>query len=334
MPFNLKNRSLLSLVHHSAEEIDYLVDLAETLKKAKMAGTEKKLLCGKSIALVFEKTSTRTRSAFEVAAYDQGANTTFFDPDSSQIGHKESIKDTARVLGSMYDAIEFRGFKQESVEQLAEYAGVPVYNGLTDEWHPTQMLCDLLTMKESSGKKWHDIKFAYLGDARFNTGNSLLMVGAKMGIDVRIGAPKAYWPSKELIEMCEEFAKKSGARITITEDPYEAVDGVDFIHTDIWVSMGEPKEVWDERIKALLPYQVNKELMKAAKNPRVKFMHCLPAYHNTETKVGKTVIEAHPELAKGVEVTEEVFESDASIVFKQAGNRLHTIKAVMVASLA
>lgn len=334
MPFNLKNRSLLSLVHHSAEEIDYLIKLSEDLKRAKRSGTEQQLLKGKSIALVFEKTSTRTRSAFEVAAYDQGANTTFFDPSSSQFGHKESVKDSARVLGSMYDAIEFRGFKQETVEQLAEYAGVPVYNGLTDEWHPTQMLCDLLTMKEESSKSWHEISFAYVGDARFNTGNSLLLVGAKMGMDVRIGAPKEYWPSKELIDMCTEIAKKSGARITITDDPKAAVKGVDFIHTDIWVSMGEPKEVWDERIKALLPYQVNKKLMEAAENPRVKFMHCLPAYHNTETKVGKAVIEAHPELVNGIEVTEEVFESDASIVFKQAGNRLHTIKAVMVSSLA
>lgn len=284
--------------------------------------------------MVFEKTSTRTRSAFEVAAYDQGGNTTFFDPTVSQIGHKESIKDSARVLGSMYDAIEYRGFSQKTVEDLAKYAGVPVFNGLTDEWHPTQMLCDLLTMQESSGKRWKDISFAYLGDARFNTGNSLLMIGAKMGMDVRIGAPKAYWPSEELIAMCQEFAKESGAKITITEDPEEAVNGVDFIHTDIWVSMGEPKDVWDERIKALLPYQVNAKLMAASHNPEVKFMHCLPAYHNTETKVGEAVIAAHPELANGVEVTEEVFESPASIVFQQAGNRLHTIKAVMVASLA
>ncbi|MEF2790929.1 MAG: ornithine carbamoyltransferase, partial [Parasutterella excrementihominis] len=229
MPFNLKNRSLLSLVNHTPEEIDYLVSLAEDLKKAKRAGTERPQLRGKSIALIFEKTSTRTRSAFEVAAYDQGAHTTFFDPAVSQIGHKESIKDSARVLGSMYDAIEFRGFKQETVEELAEYAGVPVFNGLTDEWHPTQMLCDLLTMKEASGKRWKDISFAYLGDARFNTGNSLLLVGAKMGMDVRIGAPKAYWPSQELIDMCREFAKASGARITITEDPEAAVKGVDFI---------------------------------------------------------------------------------------------------------
>lgn len=334
MPFNLKNRHLLSLVHHTPEEIDYLVSLAADLKKAKRMGCEVQRLKGKSIALVFEKTSTRTRSAFEVAAYDQGANTTFFDPSVSQFGHKESIKDSARVLGAMYDAIEYRGFAQKTVEEIARYAGVPVFNGLTDEWHPTQMLCDLLTMQEACGKRWKDISFAYVGDARFNTGNSLLMVGAKMGMDVRIGAPKEYWPSEELIAMCREFAKESGAKITITEDPVEAVSGVDFIHTDIWVSMGEPKEVWDERIAALLPYQVNSKLMEASGNRAVKFMHCLPAYHNAETKVGEAVIAAHPELAGGVEVTEEVFESPASIVFHQAGNRLHTIKAAMVASLA
>ncbi|HBC69143.1 MAG: ornithine carbamoyltransferase [Duodenibacillus sp.] len=334
MPFNLKNRSLLSLVHHSAEQIQYLVNLAADLKAAKRAGTEQQRLKGRSIALVFEKTSTRTRSAFEVAAYDQGAHTTFFEPATSQFGHKESVKDSARVLGQIYDAIEYRGFKQSTVEELAKYAGVPVFNGLTDEWHPTQMLCDLLTMQEASAKPLSEIKFAYLGDARFNTGNSLLLVGAKMGMDVRIGAPRAYWPSEELIAMCREIAEQSGAKITITEDPIEAVRGVDFVHTDIWVSMGEPKEVWDERIKALMPYQVNAALMKATGNPRVKFMHCLPAYHNTETKVGADVVKLHPELASGIEVTEDVFESPASIVFEQAGNRLHTIKAVMVAALA
>lgn len=248
MPMNLRGRSLLSLVHHTPAEIDYLVDLAIDLKKAKRMGNEVQRLKGKNIALIFEKTSTRTRSAFEVGAHDQGAGTTFFESHSSQIGHKESIKDTARVLGQIFDAIEFRGFKQETVEELAAYAGVPVYNGLTDEWHPTQMLCDLMTMKESCGKAWKDISFAYLGDARFNTGNSLLMIGAKMGMDVRIGAPKAYWPSAEIIALAEELAAVSGAHITITEDPNEAVAGVDFIHTDIWVSMGEPAEVWAERI--------------------------------------------------------------------------------------
>ncbi len=334
MPTSLKNRSLLSLVNHTPAEIDYLVELAADLKRAKRAGTEVQQLKRKSIALVFEKTSTRTRSAFEVAAYDQGANTTYFDPNVSQIGHKESIKDSARVLGSMYDAIEYRGFSQEVVEELAEYSGVPVFNGLTDEWHPTQMLCDLLTMKEACQKPWKKISFAYLGDARFNTGNSLLMVGAKMGMDVRIAAPKEYWPSEELIALCQGFAEASGANVLLTEDPYEAVAGVDFIHTDIWVSMGEPKEVWDERIKALLPYQVNRKLIEATGNPDVKFMHCLPAYHNAETKVGKAIIEQYPELKDGIEVTEEVFESPFSIVFRQAENRLHTIKAVLVSSLA
>lgn len=334
MPFNLKNRSLLSLVHHTPQEIDYLIDLAIDLKKAKRMGTEKPMLTGKNIALVFEKTSTRTRAAFEVAAYDQGAHTTFFDPKSSQFGHKESVKDSARVMGQMYDAIEYRGFDQSVVETLAEYAGVPVYNGLTDQWHPTQMLCDLMTMKESCGKAWHDIAFAYVGDARNNMGQSLLMIGAKMGMDVRIGAPKACWPSKGLMELVSQMAEKSGARILLTEDPKAAVAGVDFIHTDVWVSMGEPVETWGERIKALLPYQVNDALIAAAGNPHVKFMHCLPAYHNAETKVGAEIVAAHPELADGIEVTESVFEAPYSIVFEQAGNRMHTIKALMVATLA
>ncbi|MDL2059203.1 ornithine carbamoyltransferase [Mesosutterella sp. AGMB02718] len=335
MPFNLRNRSLLSLCHHTPEEIRFLVDLAEDLKKAKRAGTETQRLRGRNIALIFEKTSTRTRSAFEVAAADQGAHTTFFDPSSSQFGHKESVKDSARVLGQIFDAIEYRGFAQSTVEELARYAGVPVFNGLTDQWHPTQMLCDLLTMREASaGRPFHAISFAYMGDARFNTGNSLLMIGAKMGMDVRIGAPKAYWPAENIIEMCRGFAKESGARITLTEDPEEAVRGVDFIHTDIWVSMGEPAEAWDRRIHDLRPYQVNAALMAASGNPQVKFMHCLPAYHNAETKVGQAVIKSHPDLAGGIEVTDEVFESPASIVFQQAGNRLHTIKAALVAALA
>ena len=334
MPFNLRNRSLLSLCHHTPEEITYLLDLAEDLKRAKRGGYEVPRLVGKNIALIFEKTSTRTRSAFEVAAADQGAHTSFFDPTASQFGHKESVKDSARVLSEMYDALEYRGFSQRTVEELAAYAGVPVFNGLTDEWHPTQMLCDLLTMREHAHKPLHQISFAYVGDARFNTGNSLLMVGAKMGMDVRIGAPKAYWPEKKILDMCEAFARESGATITLTEDPEEAVKGVDFIYTDIWVSMGEAAEVWNQRIHDLMPYQVNAALIKATGNPRVKFMHCLPAYHNAETKVGKAVVEAHPELAAGIEVTEEVFESPASIVFDQAGNRLHTIKAVLVAALA
>ena len=334
MPFNLRNRSLLSLCHHTPEEITYLLDLAEDLKRAKRGGYEVPRLVGKNIALIFEKTSTRTRSAFEVAAADQGAHTSFFDPTTSQFGHKESVKDSARVLGEMYDALEYRGFSQRTVEELAAYAGVPVFNGLTDEWHPTQMLCDLLTMREHAHKPLHQISFAYVGDARFNTGNSLLMVGAKMGMDVRIGALKAYWPEQSILDMCEAFARESGAKITLTEDPEEAVKGVDFIYTDIWVSMGEAAEVWNQRIHDLMPYQVNAALIKATGNPRVKFMHCLPAYHNAETKVGKAVVEAHPELAAGIEVTEEVFESPASIVFDQAGNRLHTIKAVLVAALA
>lgn len=334
MPFNLKNRSLLSLVHHTPQEIDYLIDLAIDLKKAKRMGTEKPMLVGKNIALVFEKTSTRTRAAFEVAAHDQGAHTSFFDPKSSQFGHKESVKDSARVLGQMYDAIEYRGFDQSVVETLAQYAGVPVYNGLTDQWHPTQMLCDLMTMKESCGKPWRDIRFAYVGDARNNMGHSLLMIGAKMGMDVRIGAPKACWPSKGMMELVTQMAEKSGARILLTEDPKEAVAGVDFIHTDVWVSMGEPVETWGERIKALLPYQVNDELIAAAGNPQVKFMHCLPAYHDVNTKVGAQIAAAHPELANGIEVTESVFEAPYSIVFEQAGNRMHTIKALMVATLA
>ena len=334
MPFNLRNRSLLSLCHHTKEEIAYLVDLAEDLKRAKRAGTEVQRLRGKNIALLFEKTSTRTRSAFEVGAADQGAHTTFFEPGACQFGHKESVRDSARVLGQIYDAIEYRGFAQSTVEELARWAGVPVFNGLTDEWHPTQMLCDLLTMREQSHKPFEQISYAYMGDARFNTGNSLLMVGAKMGMDVRIGAPKAYWPDAKILAMCEEFARQSGARIRLTEDAQEAVRGVDFIHTDIWVSMGEPAEAWDQRIRDLMPYRVTASLMAASSNPAVKFMHCLPAYHDGNTKVGQSVIAQHPELADGVEVTDEVFESPASVVFEQAGNRLHTIKAVMVAALA
>ena len=334
MPVNLRNRSLLSLVHHTPEEIEYLIDLAGDLKVAKRNGVEVKRLQGKSIALVFEKTSTRTRSAFEVAAYDQGASTTFFEPSTSQFGHKESIKDSARVLGQMYDAIEFRGYAHESVEILAQNAGVPVFNGLTDKWHPTQVLCDLMTMREVSFKPLGQISFAFLGDASYNMGNSLLLVGAKMGMDVRIGAPREFWPSKELIDQCTEIAKKSGARLTFTEDPYAAVKGCDFVHTDIWVSMGEPASVWDERIKKLLPYRVDGKIMEATGNRFAKFMHCLPAYHNVETRVSREIIQKHPELKDGVEVTDDVFESGASIVFQQAGNRLHTIKAVLVASLS
>ena len=334
MAFNMRNRSLLSLMHHTNRELHYLLDLSRDLKRAKYTGTEQPHLKGKNIALIFEKTSTRTRCAFEVAAHDQGAHVTYIDPVSSQIGHKESMKDTARVLGRMFDAIEYRGFEQEIVEELAKFAGVPVFNGLTAEFHPTQMIADTLTMREHSDKPLHDISYAYLGDARYNMGNSLLMIGAKLGMDVRIGAPKALWPHQDFIDQCQAFAAESGARITITEDPKEAVKGVDFIHTDIWVSMGEPVEAWDERIEQLLPYQVNADMMKASGNPRVKFMHCLPAFHNSETKVGQDIAARYPNLANGVEVTEEVFESPANIAFEQAENRMHTIKAILVSALA
>ena len=333
MAFNLKNRHLLSLVNHSEREIKYLLDLSRDLKRAKYAGTEQQKLKGKNIALIFEKTSTRTRCAFEVAAYDQGAQVTYIDPNSSQIGHKESMKDTARVLGRMYDAIEYRGFKQEIVDELAEYAGVPVFNGLTDEFHPTQMLADVLTMIENCDKPLSEIKYVYIGDARNNMGNSLLLIGAKLGMDVRICGPKALLPDAELVDMCECFAKQSGARITVTDDIDKAVKGVDFVHTDVWVSMGEPLETWGERIRLLLPYQVTPELMKRTGNPKVKFMHCLPAFHNSETKVGRQIAEKYPELANGIEVTEDVFESPMNVAFEQAENRMHTIKAVLYSSL-
>ena len=334
MAFNLKNRHLLSLVHHSEREINYLLDLSRDLKRAKYAGTEQPKLQGKNIALIFEKTSTRTRCAFEVAAYDQGARVTYIDPNSSQIGHKESMKDTARVLGRMYDAIEYRGFKQSTVQELADYAGVPVFNGLTDEFHPTQMLADVLTMIEHCDKPLRQISYVYIGDARNNMGNSLLLIGAKLGMDVRICGPKALLPEASFVEMCESFAKESGARLTVTEDIDKAVKGADFVHTDVWVSMGEPLDAWGKRIKLLLPYQITPELMKRTGNPKVKFMHCLPAFHNSETKVGRQIAEKYPELANGIEVTEDVFESPMNIAFEQAENRMHTIKAVMVASLA
>ena len=332
MPFNLQNRDLLSLVHHSERDLLYLIDLARDLKRAKYSGDTRDSLKGKNIALIFEKTSTRTRCAFEVAAHDEGAHVTYIDPSSSQIGHKESMKDTARVLGRMYDAIEYRGAGQGIVEELAAYAGVPVFNGLTDEYHPTQMLADVLTMTEHCSKPLHDIAYAYVGDGRNNMANSLLLVGAKLGMDVRIGAPKNLWPTKEHIKMCEDFAKESGARITITDDPKKAVKGVDFIHTDVWVSMGEPIESWGERIDELMPFQVNSKLIAAAGNPRVRFMHCLPAFHNLETEVGRQVHEKYG--LSEIEVTDEVFESQASVVFTQAENRLHTIKAVLVATLS
>ena len=334
MGFNIHNRNLLSLVHHSARDIDFLIELARDLKRLKYAGVRPRNLEGKNIALIFEKTSTRTRCAFEVAAFDEGAHVTYIDPTSSQIGHKESMKDTARVLGRMYDAIEYRGFGQEVVDELAHYAGVPVFNGLTDEFHPTQMLADVLTMTEHCSKPLHEIAYAYVGDGRNNMANSLLLVGAKLGMDVRIGAPRHLQPAEDHVTLCEGFAKESGARITITDDPAKAVKGVDFIHTDVWVSMGEPIETWGERIDELMPFQVNAKLMKASGNPRVKFMHCLPAFHNSETKVGREIAGQYPALANGIEVTDDVFESPANIAFDQAENRMHTIKAVLVATLA
>lgn len=328
---SLKNRHFLKLLDFSPAEIVALLDLAAELKAAKKAGQEQQYLKGKNIALIFEKTSTRTRCAFEVAARDQGAGVTYLEPSGSQIGHKESIKDTARVLGRMYDGIEYRGFRQAVVEELAAYAGVPVFNGLTDEFHPTQMLADLLTMREHCAKPLNQIAYAYVGDARYNMGNSLLLAGALLGMDVRIGAPQALLPSADIIAKAQALAEQTGARILLTEDVAEAVKGVDFIHTDVWVSMGEPVEVWHERIALLKDYRVTPELMAAAQNPDVKFMHCLPAFHNRETKVGEWIYETFG--LDGVEVTEEVFESPASIVFDQAENRMHTIKAVLVASL-
>lgn len=332
-PVDLSGRSLLSLRRHTPAEILALVNLAAQLKAAKSGGVETQQLIGKSIALIFEKTSTRTRCAFEVAAADQGAHTTFLEPGTSQIGHKESIKDSARVLGRMFDAIEYRGSDQAMVEELDEHAGVPIYNGLTDDWHPTQMLADALTMAEHSDKPMHEIAFAYIGDARNNTGHSLLLLGAKLGMDVRIAAPVQYQPNEQLIKDCLLIAAQTGAQITVTDDVVEAVDRVDFVHTDVWVSMGEPAHVWDERITALLPYQVNKELLAATNNVDVKFMHCLPAFHDANTEVGHQLVTKHPELASGVEVTDGVFESAASVVFDQAENRMHTIKALLVATL-
>ena len=329
---NLKNRHFLKLLDFTPAEIHYLLDLSAELKAAKKAGAEVPKLKGKNIALIFEKTSTRTRCAFEVAAIDQGAGVTYLEPTGSQIGHKESIKDTARVLGRMYDGIEYRGFGQAIVEELAAYAGVPVFNGLTNEFHPTQMLADVLTMREHSQKPLNEIAYAYVGDARSNMGNSLLLIGALLGMDVRIGAPKHLWPSESLIAKAHELAQTSGARVLLTDDPQAAVAGVDFIHTDVWVSMGEPEAAWQERIGLLKPYRVTPELMAASGKPQVKFMHCLPAFHNRETKVGEWIYQTFG--LDGVEVTEEVFESEASIVFDQAENRMHTIKAVLVALLA
>lgn len=331
MAVNLRNRSFLKELDFTREELRFLLKLSADLKAAKYGGYEQPRLVGKNIALIFEKASTRTRCAFEVAAYDQGAHVTYLGPEGSQIGHKESMKDTARVLGRMYDGIEYRGFAQETVETLARYAGVPVWNGLTNEFHPTQILADMLTMLEHSHKQPADIAYCYMGDARFNMGNSLMIGGCKLGMDVRICAPKHLWPSEELIAAGRAVAEETGARLTLTEDVDEGVGGVDFIHTDVWVSMGEPDSVWQERIELLKPYQVNAAAMRRSGNPAVRFMHCLPAFHNRETKVGEQVYQKFG--LDGLEVTEDVFESPASIVFDQAENRMHTIKAVMVATL-
>jgi len=328
---DLHGRHLLALKDYSREEIVYLLDLAADLKAAKREGREDPRLRGKNIALIFEKDSTRTRSAFEVAAYDQGANVTFIGPTGSHMGHKETVKDTARVLGRMYDAIEYRGFGESVAEELALWAGVPVYNGLTDEWHPTQILADFLTFEEHVPKPLDEVVFCYLGDARFNMADSYLIGGAKLGMDVRIASPKALWPRQEIVDMANGIAERSGARITITEEMEQAVKGADVLLTDVWVSMGEPADVWKERIELLLPYQVNARTMALTGNPTVKFMHCLPAFHNADTSVGKELDEKYGLTA--LEVSDEVFESPASIVFDEAENRLHTIKAVLVATL-
>lgn len=331
MAFNIRNRHFLTLLDFTPKEIKHMIDMAAELKKAKYAGTEQPRLSGKNIALIFEKSSTRTRCAFEVAAYDQGARVTYLGPSGSHIGQKESMKDTARVLGRMYDGIEYRGYGQSIVQELADYAGVPVWNGLTTEYHPTQILADFLTMQEHSDKPLSQVKFAYLGDAQNNMGNSLMIGAAKMGMDIRLVGPKDLMPKADLVKKCEEIAKQTGAKITLTDDVKKGVKECDFVYTDVWVSMGEPAEVWKERIDLLKPYQVNKTVMNATENPACKFMHCLPAFHNEETSVGKDVAEKFgmPEL----EVTEEVFESENSIVFDEAENRIHTIKAVMVLTL-
>lgn len=331
MAFNLRNRSFLKLLDFTPKEIDYLLNLAADLKKAKYAGTEQPTMKGKNIVLLFEKDSTRTRCAFEVGAMDQGAHVTYLGPAGSQMGKKESMKDTARVLGRMYDGIEYRGYSQEIVETLAQYSGVPVWNGLTTEFHPTQILADFLTIREHTDKPLNKVTFAYFGDARNNMGNSLMVGAAKMGMDFRAVAPKQCWPEEELVAKCREIAKETGAKITLTEDVKEGAKGCDFVYTDVWVSMGEPANVWEERVKLLKPYQINMDVIRATGNPNVKFMHCLPAFHNRETVVGEEMFQKFG--LSEMEVTEEVFESPLSIVFDEAENRVHTIKAVMVATL-
>lgn len=332
MPVNLHNRHFLRLMDFTPTEIQFLLDLSTDLKRAKYCGTEQPRLSGKNIALIFEKTSTRTRCAFEVAAFDQGANVSYLGPSGSQIGHKESMKDTARVLGRMYDGIQYRGYGQELVEILADYSGVPVWNGLTDEFHPTQILADFLTMLEhGNGKRLNQMSLAYLGDARNNMGNSFVEGAALMGLDLRLVAPKQFWPEQALLDQVTEIAAKTGARITCTENVNDGVKGVDFVYTDVWVSMGEPADAWEQRINLMKPYQVNRQLLELTANPKVKFLHCLPAFHDDQTTVGKEMLDKYG--MNGLEVTDEVFESDASIVFDQAENRMHTIKAVMVATL-
>lgn len=331
MPINLRHRSFVKEFDWTPAEIRFVLKLAHDLKAAKYGGYEQPRLRGKNIALIFEKASTRTRCAFEVAAYDQGAHVTYLGPEGSQIGTKESMKDTARVLGRMYDAIEYRGFAQETVEDLARYAGVPVYNGLTDEFHPTQMLADVMTMQEHSTKPLEQVAYCYVGDARFNVGNSCLVIGTMLGMDVRICAPRSLWPAEGLVNRCRELGQQTGARVALTEDVAEGVRGADFVYTDVWVSMGEPEAVWAERIAMLKPYQVTMSMLELTGNSQVKFLHCLPAFHNTETKIGRQVADKFQLPA--MEVTEEVFESRHSVVFDQAENRMHTIKALMVATL-
>ncbi len=331
MAYNLRNRSFLKLLDFSPEEILFLLKLSADLKAAKYGGYEQPKLQSKNIALIFEKSSTRTRCAFEVAAYDQGAHVTYLGPEGSQIGHKESMKDTARVLGRMYDGIEYRGFAQATVEILAQYAGVPVWNGLTNEFHPTQILADILTMSEHSPKPLSEIAYCYLGDARNNMGNSLMVGGVKLGMDVRLCAPKSLWPDVDLVKTCQEIANQTGARLTLTDDVAQGVKGADFLHTDVWVSMGEPASVWEERIQLLTPYQINQKTLQLTGNMKVKVMHCLPAFHNRETKVSEEIYQKFG--IESMEVSEDVFESEHSIVWDQAENRMHTIKAVMVATL-